>query len=156
MGTPRIPRVVGVDDTKQQRQCSGKNHTHKKVQTNVRDYVLKYATEVLALSGSETTWGSFTYKDDPHPAKSKETGLKRGNYFGIHGSGTQGYDKADKDKSVHIAKYSPRNGFLEPGESMIKQLRPHLKDKIGENPVAFFMQYVMQVGHSQINIMRHT
>jgi hypothetical protein len=156
VGTPRIHRMVGVDDTKQQHQRSGKNHTDKKspIPTNVRDYVQKYyakaqmlatklgngvtAAEVLALSGSETTWGSFTYKDDPHPALSKEIGLKRGNYFGIHGSGTQGYDPAAKDKTVHVAKYSPKNGFLESGESMIKQLRPHLKDKIGENPVAFF------------------
>jgi hypothetical protein len=118
-------------------------HPHQlPISDNVRQFVLKHyeeaqklanslghgvtTAEVLAVSGMESGWGKEAIATD------------LGNYFGIHGVGTEGSEPAARDPSVKKAKYSKNNGYYESGQMFVKTLVPHLTGNIGDDPIAFF------------------
>ena len=117
-------------------------HKEKSVPDNVRQFVLKHyqeaqtlakslghgvtVAEVLAVSGMESGWGE------------KPIATELGNYFGIHGVGTQGSEPAARSPSTQKAKFSPSNGYYESGQVFVKLLASHLTGNIGDDPVAFF------------------
>jgi hypothetical protein len=84
------------------------------------------AEEVLGLSASESTYGNS-------PVATGD-----GNYFGLHGEGTDGSRPASKDPSVLLPLYKGANPFLDSGREMVRRLKNYMKPNMGDNPEEFF------------------